>query len=66
MSVKQLRTPGMTVSLPSGLSCIVPDYALEASGPRISAVTGTLPSLGAAAVFVPWSHAEVSGVPLGW
>jgi hypothetical protein len=66
MSVKQLRTPGMTVSLPSGLSCIVPDYALEASGPRISAVTGALPSLGAAAVFVPWSRAEVSGVPLGW
>jgi hypothetical protein len=65
MSVKQLRTPGMTVSLPSGLSCIVPDYALDASGPRISAVTGALPSLGAAAVFVPWSRAEVSGVALG-
>jgi len=66
MSVKQLRTPGVTVSLPSGLSCVVPAYASEAAGPRLSAVLGALPSLGVGGVFVPWGRAEVSGVPLGW
>ena len=66
MNIKQLRTPGTLVTLPSGLSCVVPVYATDSSSPRLSAVLGVLPSLGVGVIFVPWTRAEVSGVPLGW
>lgn len=65
MNIKQLRTPGTTVTLPSGMSCLVPAYAYDKTGPRLSALLGVLPSLGVLGVFIPWDQAELSGVPLG-
>ena len=66
MAVYQQRTRGRPVKLPSGLSCLVPEYALDVHEPRLGVVLGTLPALGAATTFTPWTSAEVTGVAVGW
>jgi hypothetical protein len=66
MSVSQSKSNGRRLKLPSGLTCIIPDYALDANEPRLALILGALPSLGAVATFTKWSTAELSGVAVGW
>lgn len=67
ISTTQLKATGPLVSLPSGLQCSVPPYAVaDPPGARLSALLAVLPSLGLrAASFTSWSRGSASGgVPM--
>ena len=56
VSLRQTRTAGERVRLPSGTFAVVPQYALVA-GARLSGYLGVLGALGIGCEFFPWSLA---------
>jgi hypothetical protein len=62
MSILQVKTRGKSIRLPSGLTCVIPEFALSASEPRMAVVLACLPALGVFASFTPWASCEGEGL----
>ena len=58
LSLSQARHQGTLIELPSGLKCLVPQYAEHADQARLNALLGVLRHLHVAVRFVPWDSSR--------